>query len=394
MTLRLTRRGFLLGLAASAAPGRTRIAFARTAGERRLVVVILRGALDGLYAVQPYGDPALAGLRAPLVLPEPGQEGGLLDLGGFFGLHPALPTLHALYAAGEALLLHAVAGPYRSRSHFEAQDFLESGAGERLTSGWLNRALAGLPNPAEVRAGIVIGGGLPLLLRGQTPVSAYAPPGLEPPAPELLYRIAELHATDPLLGRVVGEGMRARGFAAQTLGAPSTEERQRRAFPRLAAAAGRLLAAADGPRVAAMELGGWDTHAAQPQRLAPALHALDDGIAALREELGPAWARTAVLVITEFGRTARVNGNTGTDHGTGGVAFLLGGAVAGGRVVADWPGLAEGRLLEGRDLMPTLDLRRVAKGLLRDHLRLPEAAVSLAFPGSAAAPALAGLVRA
>ncbi|MBX6744299.1 MAG: DUF1501 domain-containing protein, partial [Acetobacteraceae bacterium] len=144
----------------------------------------------------------------------------------------------------------------------------------------------------------------------------------------------------------------------------------------------------------AMELGGWDTHAAQPQRLVPMLRTLDEGLAALKEGLGSAWPQTAVLVVTEFGRTARVNGNTGTDHGTGGAAFLLGGAVAGGRVIADWPGLGEGRLLEDRDLMPTLDLRRIAKGLLRDHLRLPEAAVARAFPDSADAPALAGLVRA
>lgn len=394
MTLRPTRRGLLLGLAASAAFGRTRIAFARTEGDRRLVVILLRGALDGLHAVQPYGDAALAGLRAPLLLPEPGQEGGLLDLGGFFGLHPALLTLHALYAAGEATILHAVAGPWRSRSHFDAQDFLESGATERLSSGWLNRALAALPNPAEARAGLAVGTDVPLLLRGATPVGAYALPGMEQPAEDLVHRVAELQAADPLLGRLFAEGLRARGFARQTLGAPSEEERQRRAFPRLAAAAGRLLSAAEGPRVAAMELGGWDTHAAQPQRLVPMLGLLDEGIAALKQGLGPAWSRTAVLVVTEFGRTARVNGNAGTDHGTGGAAFVLGGAVAGGRVVADWPGLGEGRLLEDRDLAPTLDLRRVAKGLLRDHLRLPEAAVARAFPDSNGAPALAGLVRA
>ncbi|MBV1797765.1 DUF1501 domain-containing protein [Siccirubricoccus sp. G192] len=392
-----TRRGLLLGLAASLALGRTRVAFAQLPGERRLVVVILRGALDGLHAVQPYGDPALAGLRAPLVLPEPGQEpgpeGALLDLGGFFGLHPALPALHAMYAANEALVLHAVAGPYRSRSHFEAQDLLEGGATERLTSGWLNRALAAVPNPAQARAGLAIGTGVPLLLRGATPIGAYAPPGLERPAADLIYRIAELQAADPLLGPVLAEGMRARGFVAQTIGAPSPQDRDRNAFPRLAAAAARLLAAADGPRVAAMELGGWDTHAGQRNRILPLLRALDDGLAALRDGLGAHWARTAVLVVTEFGRTARVNGNLGTDHGTGGLAFLLGGGVAGGRVVADWPGLTEGQLHEGRDLAPTLDLRRVAKGLMRDHLRLPEPAVALAFPGSAEAPALPGLLR-
>ncbi|WP_135468342.1 DUF1501 domain-containing protein [Crenalkalicoccus roseus] len=393
MSLRPTRRGFLLGLAATVAVGRTRMAFARLPGERRLVVVILRGALDGLYAVQPYGDPALAGLRGPLALPEPGREGGLLDMGGFFGLHPALSALHGMYAAGEALVLHAVAAPHRSRSHFEAQDLLEGGAPERLSSGWLNRALAAVPNPPEARAGLAVGTGVPLLLRGPTPVGAYAPPGLARPSPELLDRLAALHAADPRLGPAFAEGLRARGFAEQAMGGTAAGPEQRGSFPDLAAAAARLLAEPQGPRVAALELGGWDTHTGQAARLQGPLRALDAGLAAMREGLGPHWARTAVLVVTEFGRTARVNGNNGTDHGTGGAAFLLGGAVAGGRVLADWPGLDEAALFEGRDLAPTLDLRRLAKGVLRDHLLLPPAAVAQAFPGSDAAPPLGGLLR-
>jgi uncharacterized protein (DUF1501 family) len=395
--LRATRRGLLLGLGASLVLGLARVGFARIEGDRRLVVVILRGGLDGLFAVQPYGDPDLAALRGvpALVLPEPGQERGLLDLGGFFGLHPSMPALQAMYAEGEALLLHAVAGPWRSRSHFEAQDLLEAGTPDRLTSGWLNRALEAVPNPSQARAGLAIGTRVPLLLRGPTPVGAYAPPGLQRPAPELIHRVAELYAADPLLAPVLAEGMQARGFAQATLGMPTAEDRERNSFPRLCAAAARLLAAEQGPRVAAMELGGWDTHAAQAARLAPLLRALDDGLVVLKEGLGPeAWSRSAVLVVTEFGRTARVNGNAGTDHGTGGAAFLAGGAVAGGRVLADWPGLGEERLFENRDLAPTRDLRSVAKGLLRDHLRLPETAVARAFPDSAeVAPALGGLVR-
>ncbi len=396
---RATRRGLLLGLAASLALGGTRVAFARTPGDARLVVVVLRGGLDGLFAVQPYGDPALAGLRGPLALTEPGHgEGALLDLGGFFGLHPALAGLHGLFAANEALVLHAVAGPHRSRSHFEAQDLLEGGAAQRVTSGWLNRALAGLANPGRARTGLAVGTGVPLLLRGPTPVGSYAPPGLQRPEAELMFRIAALQQADPLLGPAFAEGMRARGFVAETLGAPEgapsgPPDPARGSFPRLAAATGRLMAAADGPRVAAMEVNGWDTHAAQLGLLPPLLRALDAGLLALREGLGAEWRRTAVLVVTEFGRTARANGNRGTDHGTAGAAFVLGGAVAGGRVLADWPGLGEGRLFEDRDLAPTLDLRRLAKGLLRDHLRLPEAAVAAAFPDSGDAPALAGLVR-
>jgi uncharacterized protein (DUF1501 family) len=317
----------------------------------------------------------------------------LLDLGGSFSLHPALESVHGLYRANEALILHAVAGPYRSRSHFEAQDLLEAGTEQRLTSGWLNRALQAMPAAEASRAGLAVGTGVPLLLRGPTPVGAYAPPGVERPSQDLILRLAALQDGDPMLGPIFREGMRARGFAEHTLGSPANEP-ERAGFPRLAAAAGRLLAEAGGPRVAALEIGGWDTHAAQANRIMGPLRALNAGIARLREALGLHWAETAVLVITEFGRTARANGNNGTDHGTGGVAFLLGGAVAGGRIVADWPGLSPDRLFENRDLRPTTDLRAIAKALLRDHLRLPPGAVASAFPGSERVEPLRGLVRA
>jgi uncharacterized protein (DUF1501 family) len=389
---RLGRRGFLLGLGATFALGHARLAFAEAPGDHRLVVILLRGAVDGLHVVQPYGDPGLGELRAPLLLPEPGQEGGLLDLGGHFGLHPGFANLHAMFAANQAAVLHAVAGPYRNRSHFEAQDLLEGGAGQRLTSGWLNRALQAMPVGEAARTGLAIGTGVPLLLRGAAPVGAYSPPGLARPAAELVYRIAALQQADSRTAPIFAEGMRARGFAEQSLGALDRDP-ERTSFPRLAAAAGRLLATADGPRVAALELGGWDTHVQQARGIAGPIRALDSGLGQLRDALGAEWARTAVLVVTEFGRTARVNGSMGTDHGTGGIAFLAGGAVQGGRVIADWPGLAADRLFENRDLMPTLDLRSVTKGLLRDHLRLPDAAVAQAFPGSAEAPAMGGLMR-
>jgi uncharacterized protein (DUF1501 family) len=390
----VTRRGLLLGLSATLALGRARLALAAAPGEQRLVVVILRGGMDGLFAVQPYGDADFRELRGPLALPDPGEEGGLLDLGGQFGLHPLMAALHGQYQEGQALILHAVAGPTRSRSHFEAQDMLESGAEERLTSGWLNRALAGLPSGNRIRAGLSVGAGVPLLLRGEVPVGAYLPQGAARPEPDLMARLAALHAPDPVLGPAFAEGLRARGFAAETLGDAAPSARDRGAFPVLAGAAGRLLAAADGPRVAALETGGWDSHAGQLNLLRGPLRSLDAGLAALREGLGPeAWARTAVLVMTEFGRTAQVNGTIGTDHGTGGVALLVGGAVAGGQVRTDWPGLGEQNLYENRDLQPTLDLRAVAKALLRDHLRLPPAAVARAFPGSEEIAPLEGLLR-
>ena len=391
----LQRRSFLLGLGGAVALGRSRLALADgPAGGKRLVVVLLRGAMDGLSAVPAYGDPDFAALRGSLALPEPGQEGGVLDLGGRFGLHPALPKLHALYAANQAMVVHAVAGSWRSRSHFEAQDMLESGAAQRLHDGWLNRALASMPaEPAGAsRRGIAIGPDLPLIMRGPARVGSYAAPAAAEAETQTLALLARWHAEDPLLGPAFAEGLRARGFSAAVLAGQAPPPRGANGFVVLAEAAGRLLADPLGPRVAAMELGGWDTHGGQAPRIAGALRALDDGLDALRLGLGPAWSETAVLVMTEFGRTARINGTNGTDHGTAGAAFLLGGAVRGGRVVTDWPGLSVGRLFENRDLAPTMDLRRLAKGLLAGHLGLGTAALDRAFPSSGDAAPLAGLV--
>lgn len=397
---RITRRGALLGLGAVFALGRARLAFAQTQvpGDARLVVVLLRGGLDGLGAVQAYGDPAFAGIRGALALPEPGREGGTLDLGGRFGLHPSMTELHRLYRANQALVVHAVAGPYRSRSHFEAQDMLEGGGTERIASGWLNRALAGLPGPRRSEAGLAVGLDVPLLMKGPNPVRNYAPAGASTVNDDLMARIEGLLARDPALGPAVQRGQEERRFSAAALrggdgmegGAPP-----RGSFVTLAGTAGKLMAAPGGPRVAALESGGFDTHVLQATRIAAALRSIDQGLAALRQGMGEAvWSRTAVLVVTEFGRTARVNGTGGTDHGTAGVAFLAGGAVAGGKVRTEWPGLGPGGLFENRDLAPTTDLRAVAKGLLRDHLKLAPAAVDAAFPASGAVAPMGGLIRA
>ncbi|ACI52283.1 protein of unknown function DUF1501 [Gluconacetobacter diazotrophicus PA1 5] len=406
----IPRRTALLGLASSWMLESSSLALARPViparRDGRLVVVILRGALDGMAAVVPYGDAALAAWRARLLPPEPGRPGGLLDLGGFYGLHPALATLHALYAQGALLPIHAVAGHYRSRSHFEAQDYMESGADTRLTSGWLNRAVGAMaPAPhGPDGAGLSVGLSAPLLLRGPAPIGSYNPHGGAGPDPDLLARIAALNAPDPLLGPALRAGLRADAYSAHELKTRGMEmntgpspapaaPRRPDAFVTLCRTAGTLLAAPDGPRVAALEVGGWDTHAAQVGRLAGPLARLDAGLGALRDGLGTAWPRSVVLVMTEFGRTVRVNGTGGTDHGTATVALLAGGAVAGGRVAGTWPGLAAGQLFENRDLAPTTDLRAVAKGVLRDHLGLPSSTLPRIFPDSADVPPLPGLVR-
>ena len=395
----LNRRTALLGLTAAVSLGPASLAVAPAGTDRRLVVILLRGALDGLAAVQPYGDPALANWRGPLLLPEPGQSEGLLDLGGRFGLHPALGGLHGLYRNGEALILHATAGPWRSRSHFEAQDELESGAAQRLASGWLNRTVLALPPPpargGAVGQAVAVGTAMPLLLEGPARVANWAPSRFGAPAPDLYARLAALNRADPVLGPAIAEGLQSRGFAERVMDEDSASSlRERNTFPALAAAAAELLAAPDGPRIAALEIGGWDTHADQNARLVQPLRQLDAGIVALKAGLGPAWAGTAVLALTEFGRTVRANGTKGTDHGTGTVAFAAGGAIAGGRVLGDWPGLSEPALFEDRDLQPTTDLRALIKGVLAAHLGLSETALAQILPDSAGVGPMLGLVRA
>jgi uncharacterized protein (DUF1501 family) len=404
----VTRRSTLLGLSAAIAASPMKLALADAATDRRFIVVLLRGALDGLAAVVPYGDANLRALRAALVPPEPGrsadhhQRDALLDLGGFFGFHPALTGLHAMYKAGELLPVHAIAGPYRTRSHFEAQDLMQTGAGiptpdVSIASGWLNRVLLELPGSGgAVGRGLAVGMGTPVLLRGKATVGSYAPAGFATPSADLYQRIAALNAPDPLLGPAIADGLREQRFDEEILaadGMPEHTPHNGYGFPALATTAGKLLAAPAGPRIAAFQLEGWDTHGNQVLLLRPPLAMLDAGLVALKSALGPAWLQTAVLVITEFGRTARMNGTRGTDHGTATVAFLVGGAVAGGRVNATWPGLGPGKLFQDRDLAPTADIRSLAKGVLAAQFGLPPAALARIFPASAAAEPMTGLLR-
>ncbi len=385
------------------------LAAARLGGEQRFVVVILRGALDGLAAVPPYADPEYRRLRGPLALAAPGSADGALDLNGRFGLHPALAPLHAMYRAGEMTVFHAVATPYRSRSHFDGQDVLENGvtSARALKDGWLNRALSLLGGE---RLGLAVGQSIPLILRGDIPVASWAPadmPGLDS---DFLSRLAALYERDAVLGPALAQGRQAQAMADEALGDPRRAQgrmsgekvyvanRGPQPMRVVAEAAGRLLAAENGARVAVLEVGGWDTHANQGVLNGPLANRLADlagGLKALQDSLGPAWRHTVVAVATEFGRTVAVNGTGGTDHGTGGAAFLLGGAVTGGLVIARWPGLAANQLYEGRDLAPTLDLRSVMKGVLSDHLGLPAEAIErVVFPDSREAPMLRDTLRA
>ena len=394
-----TRRAFVggaaLGCLSVALP---RFALAGAATDARFVLVILRGALDGLAAVPPYGDRNYARMRGELAITAPE-----LKLDGLFALHPSLVELHARYLAKELVVFHAAASPYRERSHFDGQDLLESGTSlQRSQDGWLNRALPQLPMVAQRtsdQVAMALAQNIPLVLRGPVRVNSWAPSRMPGTDADTLQRIMDLYADDAYFSSRLGAALKAESVAEGMEGAGSDDRRNPlNAIRSVTSAAGKFLAASDGARIAVIEATGWDTHAnqgAERGQLATRLRALDDALGALRTSLGAAWEKTAVLVVTEFGRTVAVNGTRGTDHGTASCAFLAGGAVAGGRVVSDWPGLATGSLYQGRDLAPTLDLRSVFKGVLSAHLGARESALEeKIFPDSRKAKPLEGLLRA
>ena len=375
----------------------------------RFLTVILRGALDGLAAVAPVGDPDWVPLRGDEALTLEGKTPAL-KLDDQFALNPAMPNLHRMFQAGEAIVVHACATPYRERSHFDGQDVLESGLPKLVRvneSGWLNRALAGLapagrvdPNGSKAFA---VGPVTPLVARGPAPVLSWSPQTMLPASPDTIHRLLDLYRqSDRKLARVIEdaaklEAIEQPGELAPKPGARAPRPAQRRAyFADVAGTAAKVLAQPDGPRVGALALDGWDTHYNEgiaKGQLSQLLGALDDALAAVKTNMGPAWRETALVLITEFGRTAHINGTDGTDHGTGTVALLAGGALKGGRVIADWPGLKPANLYENRDLKATIDLRSVLKGLLRDHLRADEHALAnVVFPGSGDAKPRAGLV--
>jgi uncharacterized protein (DUF1501 family) len=365
-------------------------AFAAATDDARFVLVILRGGLDGLAAVPAYGESRYQRLRGQLALPAPGADGGVLKLDGLFGLHPALSNLHRMYAAGDLAVAHAVASPYRERSHFDGQKVLEAGGTTPSTSagGWLNRALSALAEESFGREAIALAETVPLVLRGPVNVNSWAPSRLPDTDDDTLARVRQIYeAADPELAERLTDALNARDLA----GAAGMERGLRgggQQLAQLTSAAARFLAADDGPRIAVIDAGGWDTHANQGAAngtLANRLLQLDNGLQSFRSELARHWNKTTVMVVTEFGRTVAVNGTRGTDHGTAAAAFIAGGAVDGGRVMADWPGLGENDLYQGRDLKPTLDLRALFKGVLSEQYGLSARALETSvFPDSEA----------
>jgi uncharacterized protein (DUF1501 family) len=374
----------------------------------RFLAVILRGALDGLATVAPVGDPDWTGLRGEEALTLGGKTPAL-KLDDFFALNPAMPNLHRMFQGGEAIVVHACATPYRERSHFDGQDLLESGlpkAGPSDT-GWLNRALSALQAGGRVdpKGGRIfaVGPVTPLIARGPAPVLSWSPQRIMPASDDTMARLLDLYRhSDPKLASVLEDNSKLTAIEqsgdmgmAQKPGGPGPAQ-VRAYFSDAAGNAAKFLAQPEGPRVGALALDGWDTHFNEgiaQGRLSQLLGSLDDALAAIKTNMGPAWRETVVALATEFGRTARINGTDGTDHGTATVALLVGGALKGGRVIADWPGLKPAALYENRDLAPTTDLRAVLKGVLKDHLRADDRTLAQnVFPGSDGVKPMTGLV--
>ena len=382
------RRSFLRVAAAGAgamlvAP---QIVFARVATDRRFVFVIQRGAADGLNIVVPYADPAYATLRGALAV----DTSASTKLDGTFALHPSLVQIGQMYGRREALFVHAVASPYRDRSHFDGQNVLETGGSSayQVKDGWLNRLVGMMPGATSTTRenAIAFAPTVPMALRGASNVASYAPSGLPQAPDDLLTRVSQLYEQDAQLRPLWESAMAARGLAGD-----AGARQDPASLGKLAAG---FLSREDGPRIAMIETGGWDTHSAQMPRLAAQLKALDTMLAALRDGLGPAWSKTTVLVATEFGRTAAANGTGGTDHGTASVAMVIGGAVAGGRVVADWPGLRQSDLYQARDLKPTASLDALITGVASESLGLdPHRTSRTLFAQAGSVQPMTGLIR-
>ena len=413
-----TTRRTALGLAAGFGVSVSflgRQAFAASQGDmakRKLVVVVCRGGMDGLSVSPPVGDPDYAGLRGAVAIPR--DQALMLD--GTFGLHPSLKATHALAQKGQARIAPAIATPDRARSHFEAQDVLESGAGGvyGTSSGWLNRALEALAPQRKVEA-LSVGATAPLILRGRAPASSWSPGRGKEDDPRLPTILMDLYANDPLLGPAFSRGLETEAMAQTAMtnmggvgmsgqsadgtmqpGATvaSLQRQGLQASRALGATVSGFMTQPNGPQIVAISIDGFDTHANQAGQLNVRLAYLDAVLDGLSAGLGDGWNDTVILVATEFGRTARVNGTSGTDHGTASTVLALGGALkGGGGIIGDWPTLRQSALYENRDTAPTVDMRGLFKGVLAEHIGVDRKALdTTVFPDSAAVAPVAGIV--
>ncbi|MGB1539431.1 MAG: DUF1501 domain-containing protein [Rickettsiales bacterium] len=402
----LSRRHFLqLASATTLTASLPRFAWgANSEEDNRLILVILRGGMDGLAALAPYDDPDYERIRAGLALPKPNQEGGVIDLDGSFGLNPAMAALYPLYENKQMACFHAIATPYRSRSHFDGQDVLENGATSAASyrNGWLGRALEAA---AGSEAAIAISPELPLVLQGAPngTVSSWFSKRFQAEVDsDFIQQVMEMYRHDTMLNPYFTQGIAAENLANHSM---SEDEKRKggraantRQFPQAAATCASFLKQPNGPRIAVLETAGWDTHSNQGANsggLYRNLEALSQGLALLPDALGQdIWKKTVVLVATEFGRTAAENGTRGTDHGTASAAFMLGGSIHGRQVIADWPGLSPASLYEGRDVAPTTDIRSLFKTVLHEHMHISQSALNRhVFPDSGSVGLIRGLIK-
>jgi uncharacterized protein (DUF1501 family) len=366
-------------------------ALAADMAQRKLVVIVARGAMDGLSVAVPIGDPDYQQLRQSIAIP----ADQVLAMDSAFGLHPKLKTLHALQQAGQARIAPAVAIPQRIRSHFEAQDLLETGGAQlyAASTGWLNRTLQAAQPNRPIKA-LSIGAQEPLILRGPVQSESWSPGGrITPNTNRVVTALTDLYAGDPLLGPALATGLKVEDEANVINGGKPLQGSDVKSF---AVTAAKFLTAPDGPSIAVLSLDGFDTHARQGAaegQLANRLGIMDDVLTGLQQGMGDQWKNTVVVIATEFGRTARVNGTGGTDHGTASTVILAGGALKPGGIVGDWPTLQQTKLFENRDLAPTLDVRAIFKGVLVEHLGIDGRALeTVVFPNSREAKAVRGLI--
>lgn len=389
------RRVLAFGAGAAAALTVDRLALASGPKDRPLVVILLRGGLDGQALLPLHGDPSYPTTRGSLALPPVGEIGGIIDLDGRVGLHPLAEALLPFWSKGQLAVAPGVASPYRGRSHFEAQNVLESGHAEydeAAGSGWLNRAIAAAGSAeSNAPSAISLGDHLPLLLQGAVAASPHGRSTFPERGPAFMAKVASLYANDPLFSETFTLALRAQDTMAAALGPDhgQADAGSARAGDLVLTAdlVGTALSAPNGPAAAVMEIGGWDTHQNQGAAegpLARRIAGLAEGLAALADAFGDAWPRAMVVAISEFGRTAAPNGARGTDHGTGGAAIVMGGGLSGAARLGALPSLDPEALFEGRDVSPTLDARALFKSVLAQHWGLSRSALDKrVFPNSA-----------
>lgn len=372
----------------------TGTAFAGAPTDKRLILIFLRGGMDGLHALPPYEDRDYKALRPHLAQKAQREGGKTIDLDGYFGLHEGLTALHPMYQAGDLLFVPAAATQYRARSHFDGQNMLENGSGvpDGAKDGWLNRAILGL-NEGDHRLGLALGPSVPLILTGAAEVHTWSKSPLPEVDADFLQTLSAMYQSDAQFLDALHD---ATGALDPNVpldmfrGNPASA----RNFPLSARAAADLLSRADGPRIATMELQGWDTHFGQNGRLMSLFKQVSKGVLELRNGLGPLWPETVVMVVSEFGRTAAENASKGTDHGTGGLAMLAGGGIGGGRIMGNWPGLSPKALYQDRDLRAVNDYEGLFKAVLSQHMGLDLAYIEdRVFPNSRALAPMDGLLR-